>query len=101
MHGVAPQLHDRFCFQSAAWTNTWYTDTFLQILANETGEKPEDILCFDLSVYHYAEPVRTGFSGDMFMAPRIDNISSVQACLTGLIEANPSDGISVAVLFEP
>lgn len=37
------------------------TDTFLQILANETGEKPEDILCFDLSVYHYAEPVRTGF----------------------------------------
>lgn len=29
------------------------TDTFLQILANETGEKPEDILCFDLSVYHY------------------------------------------------
>ena len=76
------------------------TDTFLQILANETGEKPEDILCFDLSVYHYAEPVRTGFSGDMFMAPRIDNISSVQACLTGLIEANPSDGISVAVLFD-
>lgn len=76
------------------------TDTFLQILANETGEKPEDILCFDLSVYHYAEPMRTGFSGDMFMAPRIDNISSVQACLTGLIEANPSDGISVAVLFD-
>lgn len=36
----------------------------------------------------------------MFMAPRIDNISSVQACLTGLIEANPSDGISVAVLFD-
>ena len=27
---------------------------------NKNFEKPEDILCFDLSVYHYAEPVRTG-----------------------------------------
>ena len=31
------------------------TAAFLQILADETGENPEDILCFDLSVYHYAE----------------------------------------------
>ena len=63
------------------------TAAFLQILADETGENPEDILCFDLSVYHYAEPVRTGFSGDMFMAPRIDDLECAATTLLGFLDA--------------
>lgn len=76
------------------------TELFTKLIADELNEEPENILCYDLSVYHYAEPICTGFYNDMLTAPRIDNISSVQACLNGLICGNPNKDISLIALFD-
>ncbi len=76
------------------------SDYLLSRIASELNENPDNILCYELCVYNTENLTCTGFSNDMFMAPRIDNLSSVQACLTGLAESSSSDGIQLIALFD-
>lgn len=73
---------------------------FLQMLAKELNESPDDILFYDLCVYNCDSPVCTGFEKDMLLAPRIDNLSSVQACLSGIIKCDNYDGINIIALYD-
>lgn len=75
-------------------------DYFNEQIAAELNTSCDNILCYELCVYNTEELTCTGFSNDMFMAPRIDNLSSVQACLTGLIESFSQDGIQLIALFD-
>lgn len=73
---------------------------FLNFLAKETGVKPEDILDYELWVYCMQEPVTLGMEEEFLLSPRLDNLTSVQALLTGLIEGKRKSGINVIALFD-
>ena len=73
---------------------------FLEKLAREIGHDPEEILSYDLTVYPVETGCLLGFDAEMVSSPRLDNLTSVKACLDGLIEGEPSNGIRVAALFD-
>lgn len=73
---------------------------FTELLAEELSIKPEELLDYELNLYNMDKPVSAGVDGDMLLSPRIDNISSVQACVSGLIHGQRKDGINVIALFD-
>lgn len=78
----------------------WSKENYLLgLLAEKLAVAPEEILSFELYVY-CAEPAQClGFTRDLLSAPRLDNITSVHACLRGLVDAE-AKGINVAVLYD-
>ena len=75
-------------------------DYFLKLLANELDVHPDDILTFDLNLYNTEKCVLTGLEGDLLSAPRLDNITSVQACVSAIINGEGINCISTCVLFD-
>ena len=73
---------------------------FLNFLAQEAGCAPEEILDYEIYLYNADEPAILGLSGEFLSAPRLDNLTSVQACLTGLIEGGCSEGICGIILYD-
>lgn len=73
---------------------------FLNFLAKEEGIEAEDILDYELWVYCMQEPTVFGMEEEFLLSPRLDNLTSVQALLTGLIEGKQSRGINVIALFD-
>lgn len=73
---------------------------FLEFLAKELEINVKDILSYDLCLYNVQEGVVCGMGKDMIVAPRLDNLTSVQACLTALTESKRPDGIDMIVLFD-
>ncbi|KIR03495.1 putative aspartyl aminopeptidase [Lachnospiraceae bacterium TWA4] len=73
---------------------------FLEFLANELEVNSEDILTYDLNLYNMDSCALVGMEGDMLSAPHLDNTTSVQACVSGLIMGENTDCISVAALFD-
>ncbi len=57
---------------------------FLECLAAEAGCRMEDILSYELNLYAYEAGCQLGMAGEMVSAPRLDNITSVEACLQGM-----------------
>lgn len=75
-------------------------ETFMDALAKEAGVAKEDILDFELGVYCLEEGCEVGLHEEFISAPRIDNISSVQASLTALINGTREQGIDVIGCFD-
>lgn len=73
---------------------------FLELLAEELSVEPEEILDYEIGLYNADEPVYTGMKGELFSAPRIDNLSGVQAVLTGLLEGGRAGVVGVAAFFD-
>lgn len=73
---------------------------FMEALASELEVEVKDILDFELGVYCFEEGCLAGLHEEFISSPRIDNISSVQACLTGLIEGKRTSGIDVIACFD-
>lgn len=73
---------------------------FLKFLAKEEGVAAEDILDYELWVYCMQEPVTFGMNEELILSPRLDNLTSVQALLTGIIEGKQKKGINVIALFD-
>lgn len=73
---------------------------FIEQIASQLGEAPENILCYDLCLYNAEAPQYAGFEQELLLAPRIDNLSSVQACLSGLVESECTDGLQMIALFD-
>ncbi|WP_104116513.1 M18 family aminopeptidase [Arthrobacter sp. B1805] len=76
----------------------------LGMLAGSAGVRAEDIGGFDVVVADTQEPRVFGARGEFFASGRLDNLSSVHAGLTALIDTastGPSDGpISVLAAFD-
>lgn len=72
---------------------------FVKKLAEAMSVSPEDILSYDLCVYNTDPAQLLGMEDDFVSAPRLDNITSVYACLKGLVSAK-GKGINVAVLYD-
>ncbi|MBO2527421.1 MAG: M18 family aminopeptidase [Clostridiales bacterium] len=78
----------------------WSKDGYLLgKLADKLAVRREDVLSFELYVYCAEEPQFVGFEQDFLSAPRLDNLTSVHACLTGLVRGS-GKGIHVAVLYD-
>lgn len=73
---------------------------FSELLAKELSVEPEDILDYDLNLYNLDKPVVAGFDEELLLSPRIDNITSVQACVHGLLHGQRKEGINMIALFD-
>ncbi len=69
-------------------------------LADKLGVAAEDVLGYDLCLYNPEEPAVVGFDGAFVSSPRLDNLTSVHACLEGIIQEKPETGVAMAVLFD-
>ena len=72
----------------------------LSLLSGELGVPEEDILSYDLNAYPCERGCLLG-CGDAFLsAPRLDNLSSVKACLDAVNAWRGADGVRVVALFD-
>lgn len=73
---------------------------FLNLLAEEAGCRPEDILDYEIYVYNLDACTTAGLNGQFFSAPRLDNLTSVQACLTAITSCFRDGGINAIALYD-
>ncbi len=73
---------------------------FLQALAEEIGVPKEDIYGFDLYVYVAEKGCLIGWNEEMLSSPRIDNLTSCQSCIQGLIRSSRQEGIDLIAMFD-
>ena len=75
-------------------------DYFLSFLAKELSVAKEDILDFELSVYCKEQPEYVGVADDFISSPRLDNLTSCAALVSGILDAERRDGINLIALFD-
>ena len=75
-------------------------DYLLHCLAKELDVKAEDILDYELYVYHCAPCAVVGMEEDLVSAPRLDNLTSVYAVLRALANGERRDGVNVSIVFD-
>ena len=78
---------------------------FLNLLASQINAEPADILDYELYVYNYEKGTPLGLNNEFYSSPRLDNVTSVQAAVTGLIDSFRDkhcrkDGLNVIALFD-
>lgn len=73
---------------------------FMELLADALDCSPEDILDFDLYIYNQEEGCLLGIGGELLSAPRLDNLTSAAACLSGLQSGGCKNTISLIFLFD-
>lgn len=73
----------------------------MDLLAEAAGIPAAEIAGVDVRLADAQAPARLGASGELFASPRLDNLSSVFAGLTALLETEPAPGtISVLAAFD-
>lgn len=75
-------------------------DDFAEYLAEELNVEKADILDFELTLYCKEEPQFIGLHDDFVSSPRLDNLNSCSALISALTDADRSEGIHMAVLFD-
>lgn len=73
---------------------------FLEYLAKQLQVKANDILDFDLYIYNAEDGCTLGMNEDFVSAPRLDNLTSVFACVKGIENAAANNTINVIALFD-
>lgn len=73
---------------------------FLTKLARELRREPEAILSYDLNIYPAEQGVSLGLDEELVSSPRLDNLTSVKACLDGIIDGQVERGLALACFFD-
>lgn len=73
---------------------------FLDLLADELGVQKEEILDYEFYIYNCDEPQLLGIHEEFLSSPRLDNLTSVHACISGLLNGSWTEGIRVAALYD-
>ncbi len=73
---------------------------FIDALSAEIGRAPEDILDYEIFLYQWEKGCFLGFEETLISCPRLDNITSVRACVQGLLRGTRENGINVIALFD-
>lgn len=73
---------------------------FLRLLGERLDAAPEDILDYELNLYNAEEGCLIGQGGAFYQAPRLDDLTSVDALLYALAGAKRARGINVLALFD-
>ena len=76
------------------------TKYFMKFLAKELGVEETDILDFELSVFLTEEPSYIGIQDTLISSPRLDNLTSVSALVSAIIDGQREDGINLIALFD-
>ena len=76
------------------------TKYFMSYLAKELEVEEQDILDFELSLFVMEDPMYIGPEESLISSPRIDNLSSVSALVSALIDGQRTDGINLIALFD-
>ena len=75
-------------------------DYFLTFLAEELSVPKEDILDFELTVFCRENPEFVGLHDDFISSPRLDNLTSCAALVSGIISGQREEGINLIALFD-
>lgn len=73
---------------------------FQKEMARRLKVREEDILSYEMCLYNQEQGTAAGLNGELLLAPRLDNLTSMQACLTGLAESSRAEGMDVIALFD-
>lgn len=74
---------------------------FLSVcLADRLHVEKESILDYELYLYNAEPGCLIGLNHEFISAPRIDNISSVEACVNGILKDSDGDGIHLIALYD-
>lgn len=73
---------------------------FLEYLARQLRVEKEDILDYELGLYNADAGDFLGMSEEFISSPRLDNLTSVQAVTTGIIEGKRENGVNLAAFFD-
>lgn len=74
--------------------------SFTDFLAAYMQIEPSRLLAYDLTVYPCEEGCLLGMHQELLSAPRLDNLTSAYACLMGMIDSHPADGLNMIALFD-
>ena len=74
-------------------------ESFEEFLASDLGVEQDRILSWDLCVYNEDRPQRIGRDYEMLSAPRIDNLSSVAACLSSMLRPEEAVSLEISAFF--
>ncbi len=78
-------------------------DWWMQALAELSGVPAEDILSYELSTYPWEQGCTLGLAEELVSSPRLDNLTSVWACLEGLMAATKDsvpEGVRLVAVFD-
>lgn len=75
-------------------------DYFVKALAAEAGVEKDSILDYEIYIYNAEPGTLLGLHDEFYSSPRLDNLTSVQACLSGILESSCQDGIHVIALYD-
>lgn len=75
-------------------------DFFLAWLAEACETERDAILSYDLGAYPCETGCTLGLRDEFISSPRLDNLTSVLACLKGIEESHPTQGIRLIALFD-
>ncbi len=73
---------------------------FISFIAKQLNVAAGDILDFDLYVYNAEDGLTLGMNDEFVQSPRLDNLTSCYALLSGMMNAKREDGINVIALFD-
>lgn len=73
---------------------------FMTFLAQELGVPLGDILDFDLFIYNQEIGTVLGLNDEFFSSPRLDNLTSVNALIEGIIAGTREDSINMICLYD-
>ncbi len=73
---------------------------FLEYVAKELGVTADDILDYELNVYNTDKPCVAGLKDEFICAPRLDDLTSTQALLTGITESKRKRGLNMMIIFD-
>ncbi len=74
-------------------------ESFEEFLASDLGVEQDRILSWDLCVYNEDRPQRIGRDYEMLSSPRIDNLSSVAACLSSMLRPEEAVSLEISAFF--
>lgn len=73
---------------------------FMNFLGSEFKLPVEDIFSYELTVYPCDPPCLVGIHNEFISGSRLDNLTSVMACLNGIINGSKKDGLHAVALFD-
>lgn len=73
---------------------------FLDLLAEEIRVEKTEILDYEFYIYNCDRPQLLGIQEEFLSSPRLDNLTSVHACVSGLLNGSREKGIYVAALYD-
>lgn len=75
-------------------------DAFIEAIARALGTKKEDILDYELMIYNTDKPSFVGLEDEFISSPRLDNLTSTQALVEGIIGEQRTRGINMMIVFD-